>query len=116
MMLVDQNSDKAIVLNNYFHSCFSTSQPPLDELPDCLELEIVLLIYSVLKTKYLTLWYHWISLNQRDQMEYLAKMLKGIAASIVYSLTKLFNQSISQGAFPSDWKIARIVPIPKNPE
>ena len=36
--LVDQNSDKAIDLNNYFHSCFSTSQPPPDEFLDCLEL------------------------------------------------------------------------------
>ena len=35
--LVDQNGDKAIVLNNYFHSCFSTLQPPLDELSDCLD-------------------------------------------------------------------------------
>ena len=43
-----------------------------------------------------------------------AKMLEGTATSIVYSLTKLFNQSISQGIFPNDRKIARIVPIPKN--
>ena len=42
-----------------------------------------------------------------------AKMLKGTASSIVSSLTKLFNQSISQGTLPSDWKIARIVPMPK---
>ena len=42
-----------------------------------------------------------------------AKMLKGTASSTVSSLTKLFNQSISQGTLPSDWKITRIVPIPK---
>ena len=45
-----------------------------------------------------------------------AKMLKGTAVSIVYSLTKLFNQSILQGTLPRAWKIARIVPIPKNTE
>ena len=41
-------------------------------------------------------------------------MLKRTAVSIVYSLTKLFNQSILQGTLPRAWKIARIVPIPKN--
>ena len=35
--LVDQNSDKAVVLNIYFHSFFSTLQLPLDELSDCLD-------------------------------------------------------------------------------
>ena len=43
-----------------------------------------------------------------------AKMLKETATSITYSLTKLFTQSISKGVFPSDWKIARTVPIPKS--
>ena len=35
--LVDQSSDKALVLNNYFHSCFSTLQPPLVGIIDRLE-------------------------------------------------------------------------------
>ena len=30
-----------------------------------------------------------------------------------YSLKRLFNLSITSGKFPSDWKFARVVPIPK---
>ena len=42
-----------------------------------------------------------------------ARMLKYCAYSIVPSLTKLFNLSLISGTFPSEWKAARIVPIPK---
>ena len=45
--------------------------------------------------------------------EITAKMFKCTAESITPSLTKLFNFSISTGVFPSEWKIGRIVPIPK---
>jgi len=42
-----------------------------------------------------------------------AKMLKSTAPFIAKSLTKLFNKSLRSGKFPSDWKVARVVPIPK---
>ena len=42
-----------------------------------------------------------------------AKMLKCTAESITPSLTELFNLSITTGVFPSEWKIERIVHIPK---
>ena len=43
-----------------------------------------------------------------------ARMLKYCAYySIAPSLTKLFNLSLISGTFPSEWKAARIVPIPK---
>ena len=42
-----------------------------------------------------------------------AKMLKSTAPFISKSLTKLFNKSLRSGKFPSDWKVARVVPIPK---
>ena len=29
------------------------------------------------------------------------------------SLTELFNMSLTTGTFPSEWKLARVVPIPK---
>ena len=41
------------------------------------------------------------------------KVLKMTAVSTVPQLTALFNMSISTGKFPSEWKIGRIVPIPK---
>ena len=43
-----------------------------------------------------------------------ARMLKLSASSIVAPLTLIFNQSISSGIFPSDWKNSNIVPIPKS--
>ena len=41
-------------------------------------------------------------------------MLKQTSASIVPSLTKLFNLSLRTGTFPDEWKNARVVPIPKS--
>ena len=40
-----------------------------------------------------------------------AKVLKIAALVIAPSLALIFNQSISPGIFPSDWKIARVIPI-----
>ena len=42
-----------------------------------------------------------------------AKMLKSTAPFIAKSLTKLFNKSLRSWKFPSDWKVAQVVPIPK---
>ena len=42
-----------------------------------------------------------------------SKMLKSTAGAIASPLTKLFNLSISTGNYPSAWKKARVVPIPK---
>ena len=36
------------------------------------------------------------------------KLLKIAADVIAPSLTQIFNQSLSQGIFPSDWKLARV--------
>ena len=43
-----------------------------------------------------------------------AKMLQFTAYSIASSLTNLFNQSLTTGTYPSEWKRARIVPVPKS--
>ena len=42
-----------------------------------------------------------------------AKILKYSASVITPSLTNLFNSSIGMGIFPSEWKIARVVPLHK---
>ena len=42
-----------------------------------------------------------------------AKILKYSASVISPSLTNLFNSSIGMGIFPSEWKIARVVPLHK---
>ena len=40
-------------------------------------------------------------------------MLKNTAESITPSHTKLFNMPIQHCCFPSIWKLANVVPIPK---
>jgi intein/homing endonuclease len=42
-----------------------------------------------------------------------AKILKYSASVISPYLTNLFNSSIGMGIFPSEWKIARVVPLHK---
>ena len=43
-----------------------------------------------------------------------AQMVKATGTSIVMSITKLFNLCLKTGIFPSDWKFARVFPIPKS--
>ena len=45
-----------------------------------------------------------------------AKMLKATATSIAPAVTSLFNLSLAQGLLPAEWKLARIMPIPKSQE
>jgi retron-type reverse transcriptase len=40
-------------------------------------------------------------------------MLKFTASSVALLLSKLINPSISTGKFPKEWKLSRVVPIPK---
>jgi hypothetical protein len=40
-------------------------------------------------------------------------ILKNISESIAGPLSTLFNRSIQQGIFPANWKIAKVIPIPK---
>ena len=42
------------------------------------------------------------------------KILKLAADILSPSLTGLFNQSLIQGIYPDDWKIAKVVPVFKN--
>ena len=41
-------------------------------------------------------------------------MLRFATYSIASSLTNLFNQSLTTGIYPKEWKLARIVPVPKS--
>ena len=44
----------------------------------------------------------------------LNRLLKSAADVVVVSLTGIFNQSLVNGIFPSDWKLAKGTPIFKN--
>ena len=43
-----------------------------------------------------------------------AKLLKMVAPSVAPSLTSLFKHSILSGQFPSEWKEANVIPVPKS--
>ena len=110
------DEEKSNMLNEYFSKCWNHSEPPLsdsfandpveqdDSTVDllCSTDEIIHLIQGLDVTK----------ANGPDGIS--ARMLKATASSIAPSLTKLFNLSISRGHFPTPWKGARVVPIPKS--
>ena len=109
--------DKANVLNKFFYDCFNHSCPPLTEcshnfereMPpeDCPEqlLTTVSSIHNLLV--------HLDSTKSTGCDGISAKMLKQTADSTALIVSKLVNLSISRGKFPSEWKVARVVPIPK---
>ena len=114
----EAGSSKADVLNNYFYNCFNHNFPALQNsdfagkfeslnnvnCPEellCAEDVIFDLLVNLDTTK---------SVGS-DGIS--AKMLKCTAASISSPLTSLCNLSISTSVFPSAWKQARIVPVPK---
>ena len=104
-------SEKANLLNSYFHSCFNKSHTPItpsaclrfspaaDLL--CSEDEVFDLLATLDVSKS----------TGPDGIS--ARMLKFTATSITPSVTKLFNQSIIQARVPSLWKKSVIVPVPK---
>ena len=109
---------KADSLNNFFYGCFNHNIPPLrsDSLPRSTpHLDPAACPEDILCTEESIL-DHLMTLDVTKSTGcdgISARMLKCTAVSIAASLTELFNLSISTGDVPSDWKIARIVPVPK---
>lgn len=114
----EANSDKekAEMLSNYFAKSFNTLVPPLcseycnysesdsvflDDLA-CTEEEVCFILKSINASK----------ATGPDGIS--ARMLKETASAIAPSLTILFNSSISQRCFPTCWKLANVVPVPKS--
>ena len=102
--------DKAVVFNNYFLSSFNTnnmlgdfpSTPFTDDVISCLQLSNEDLL-SALK-----------SLNPSkspgpDEIHPL--LLKECAQDLSIFLCTLFNLSLRQGKYPSEWKLANISPV-----
>ena len=115
--IVENDLDKVTLLNSYFSQCFNQSVSPLTDndisvfdstnpflCPEeflCTEDEVLEMLLS-LDTK---------KANGRDGIS--ARMLKSTARSIAYSITLLFNNSISTGKLPEAWKVSSVVPVPK---
>ena len=114
---IQDDTEKAELLNNFFSKCLNRSVSPLDET-DCLNLgqpnsdecpeqllcseeEVLQMLLTLDTTKS----------NGPDGLS--ALMLKATATSIAPGITRLFNKSIQSGTVPEAWKISSVVPIPK---
>ena len=111
------DKQKADTLNTFFSTCWNQSVPPLSPTDTvrcnasshawpsqhfCTEEEILVLLRNLDCTKS----------TGPDGIS--ARMLKETAPSISRPLTNLFNFLITKRHFPSVWKFANIVPIPKD--
>ena len=103
------------MLNSVFEKCWNTVEPPLTETmyhdsyyhspydDSTVAYEEVLYSLEILDVN---------RANGPDGIS--AYMLKATAESISHSLARLFSISLSTGKFPTSWKLASIVPIPKS--
>ena len=114
--IIDTGLDKARALNNFFYSCFNHNHPTIQETTlDYQLLSSIDCPSELLCTEEGV----YEELTRLDVTKSVGsdgisgKMLKMTAISIAPQLTTLFNNSISTGRFPSDWKVGQIVPIPK---
>ena len=113
---INDDQEKAEVLNSFFAECFNSSLPSLssgenfcsneedDVCPDdflCYEEEVLELLQSIDTTK----------ANGPDGIS--GTMLKATAYAIFPSVTALFNKSIRSGIVLTKWKEANVTPIPK---
>ena len=111
-------TEKAEMLNSFFHKCFNHSMPPLqfadldelDPVNEYLHTEDILCTVEEVEQHLRTL--DTSKANGPDGIS--AKMLKETATSIAPSVTKLFNLSLKSGCFPTLWKLSHVVPIPKS--
>ena len=119
--LAESNQAKAIMLNNFFYSCFNRSCPPLSDgssvfqstqtdldpsnFPVHLQCDSDCVAEMLLS----------LDLSKSSGPDGISpQMLRSTAYSIAPSLAKLFNSSLAEEVFPQDWKLARVVPVPKN--
>ena len=110
------DKDKTILLNSHITGCFNTLVPPLEllyiqlvphqsEFPTnllCTCEEVYYLLSTIDPTKS----------AGTDMIT--ARMLRSTAASITPAITELFNKSLICRTLPTEWKVARVVPIPKS--
>ena len=117
--LVCTSQGKATLISDFFFGCFNRQYPPLGSACSPIGQSSNLdpqefpeeLLCSVDNIADMLAYLDPSKSTGADKIS--ARMLKSCAYSIAPSLTKLFNLSLKTGIVPSEWKIARIVPIPK---
>ena len=110
--LATTNIEKSKLLNSYFSDCFNVRVPPLSSSDLCHlspslcpehlltnASEVYELLVSIDATK------------STGPDEIAGRLIKNTACSIT---PVVFNQSISEGKFLTEWKRARITPVPKS--
>ena len=112
---IDSSIDKANALNRFFYSCFNNNCPVLSECSSVFELEAEYCPKYLLSTEESVFdLLANLDVTKSTGCDGISpKMLKSTASSIALLLSKLINLSISTGKFPKEWKLARVVPIPK---
>ena len=106
--------DKANMLNDFFATCWNTSQPPLTEDMFCTMLSDIPHECTVSPDEVLYL-IKCLNVKKANGVDGIsAYMLKATAESIASPLAKVFSLSLSSGKFPTLWKSARVVPILKS--
>ena len=111
---IQSNAEKAEVLNSFFYDCFNSALPPLGRHVSRLDPahfpENLLISEDVVADLIDNL-----EISKASGPDGISsKMLKATANTIVPSLTQLFNTSIMSGNLPTDWTLARVVPVPKS--
>ena len=114
----DTSSSKATLLNNFFHECFNRKCPPLRSTTahksDSLNPALFPAQYLCSTEEVADLITKLDVSKSSGPDDISPRMLKLAAFDIAPSLTKIFNLSLTTGVFPADWKLAHVVPIPKN--
>ena len=110
------STEKATMLNAFFGECFNHALPPLG-FPDLDEIDHTEqcpedFLCTIDEVQWLLNRLDTTKSNGPDGIS--ARMLKAVAPSIAPSITELFNLSIKSACFPTMWKMANIVPVPKS--
>ena len=114
----DTGQGKAHLLNTFFYSCFNRSCPPLvpNSLIDHNVLDPSCFPESLkCSSEYVADMLALLDTSKSSGPDDISSlMLKSTAHSIAPSLANLFNTSLAEGLLPSEWKVARVVPVPKS--
>lgn len=109
--VVMDDKDKAELFNTFFgnHSNLDKSNARLPDSPQDVPVQISNIVITEQDALDVLL---NLKVNKSSGPDGVSpRMLKEAAPSICSSLTKLINMSLMYGTFPSDWKLAHVVPV-----
>ena len=113
--IINDDVEKASLLNNYFAAQSTlnipdTQEPPLHNMPEAPSLESI----TTTEQEVLRMLNSLDSNKSTGPDEIPVKLLKLIALLIAKPLSQLFNKSLTEGRFPSKFKEANVKPVFKS--